>query len=111
MASLVASQLAQTAAASRGDPAVLAAVGLSFAALVGAIQTPGISHFFGSRPLGPVAWSTVAGSAVAATAVAAMPTKWLPDLSGAVQRLRVEGKNAAAAAAQCLRSVTAGAHA
>ncbi|HEY7177215.1 MAG TPA: HAD-IC family P-type ATPase [Micromonosporaceae bacterium] len=111
VASLVASQLAQTAMASRGDPAVLAAVGLSCAALIGTVQTPGVSQFFGSRPLGPIAWSTVAGSAVTATAIAAMPNKWLGYLTGAVQRLRTEGTQAAAAAASCVRQAKANAQA
>jgi cation-transporting ATPase I len=111
VASLVASQLAQTAVASRGDPAVLAAVGMSFAALVGTVQTPGISHFFGSRPLGPIAWGTVAGSAVAASAVAAMPNKWLQHLTGAVQRLRAQGTHAASAVAAPGRRAKAGAQA
>ena len=77
VASLVASQLAQTATAARGDPAVLAAVGLSFAALVGTLQTPGLSQFFGSRPLGPVAWGTVLGAAVAGGVIGAIPAERL----------------------------------
>ena len=100
VASLVASQLAQTAMASRGDPYVLGAVGLSFAALVGTVQTPGVSHFFGSRPLGPVGWGTVLGAAAAASAIGAIPTKWLPDATRGMERLR-------AAAARVASSVTA----
>jgi cation-transporting P-type ATPase I len=98
VASLVASQLAQTAMASHGDPYVLAAVGLSFAALVGTVQTPGVSHFFGSRPLGPVAWSTVLGAAVAASAIGVVPTTWLPDLTQGMERLRAAGARVASAA-------------
>jgi hypothetical protein len=70
-----------------------------------------VSQFFGSRPLGPIAWSTVAGSAVTATAIAAMPNKWLGYLTGAVQRLRTEGTQAAAAAASCVRQAKANAQA
>ncbi|MEV1288602.1 HAD-IC family P-type ATPase [Micromonospora sp. NPDC049679] len=73
LASLVASQLAQTAVASRGDPLVLGATGVSMAALVGAVQTPIVSWFFGCRPLGPVGWGIVLAAAGAATAVAAIP--------------------------------------
>lgn len=86
-ASLVASQLAQTAIAARGDPAVLAAVGLSVAALVASVQTPGVSHFFGSRPLGPVGWSTVLGAAVAAVTVAALPAARLSGLAKVIERV------------------------
>jgi cation-transporting ATPase I len=109
MASLVASQLAQTAVASRGDPYVLGAVGLSFAALVGTVQTPVVSHFFGSRPLGPVAWGTVLGASVVATAIGAMPTRWLPDLTRTVERLRAEGARIANAGAAGARLAEAGA--
>ncbi len=97
VASLVASQLAQTAMASHGDPYVLGAVGLSFAALVGTVQTPGISHFFGSRPLGPVGWTTVLGAAVAASAIGAVPTKWLPDATRGMERLRAAATRVASA--------------
>ncbi|WP_091560057.1 cation-translocating P-type ATPase [Micromonospora pattaloongensis] len=73
LASLVASQLGQTVVASRGDPVVLAAAGVSMAALVGAVQTPVVSRFFSCRPLGPVGWGIVLGSAATATALAAVP--------------------------------------
>jgi cation-transporting ATPase I len=99
VASLVASQLAQTAMASHGDPYVLGAVALSFAALVGTVQTPGVSHFFGSRPLGPVGWGTVLGAATAAAAIGAVPTKWLPDMTRGMERLRAAGARVASAAA------------
>lgn len=77
LASLVASQLAQTALASRGDPLVLAAAGVSMVALVGAVQTPIVSTFFGCRPLGPVGWGIVLASSGTATAIGAVPTRWL----------------------------------
>jgi hypothetical protein len=41
---------------------------LSVAALVGIVQTPGVSGFFGCRPLGPVGWTIAAGTATTATA-------------------------------------------
>jgi cation-transporting ATPase I len=78
LASLVGAQLAQTAVASRGDPLVLAAAGLSALALVGTVQFPVTSTFFGCRPLGPVAWTIVAGASGAAAVVAALPLP-LPD--------------------------------
>jgi cation-transporting P-type ATPase I len=75
IASLVAAQLAQTAVASRGDPLVLAAAGVSMAALVGAVQTPVLSTFFGSRPLGPVGWGIVLGAAAAAAVAGLVPVR------------------------------------
>ena len=39
----------------------------SVAALAAVIQTPGLSHFFGCTPLGPVGWGIAAGSAISAT--------------------------------------------
>ncbi|WP_412747216.1 HAD-IC family P-type ATPase [Krasilnikovia sp. MM14-A1004] len=59
LASLVGAQLAQTALAARGDPLVLAAAIGSGVVLAGLIQFPPTSLFFGSRPLGPVAWAIV----------------------------------------------------
>ena len=91
VASLVASQLAQTAAAARGDPAVLAAVGLSFAALVGTVQTPILSQFFGSRPLGPVGWGIVLGAATSAVAIGTMPLQRLQGFARVLNRLPIAG--------------------
>jgi hypothetical protein len=66
LAALVGTQLAQTLVAGGRDRTVLAA-GLGSAALLAVvIQTPGLSQFFGCRPLGPVAWSIALGSAGAA---------------------------------------------
>jgi cation-transporting ATPase I len=91
VAALVASQLAQTALAARGDPAVLTAVGLSAAALVATVQIPGLSHFFGSRPLGPFAWSIVLGAAGAASLIATAPRMHLPGLTAALDRILAAG--------------------
>ncbi|RVX41683.1 calcium-translocating P-type ATPase [Nonomuraea polychroma] len=56
LVALVGTQLAQTVqTAGRDRTVLLSAVG-SAAALAAIVQTPGVSHFFGSRPLGPVAW-------------------------------------------------------
>jgi cation-transporting ATPase I len=75
LASLVGAQLAQTAVAARGDPLVLATVAASTAALVGVVQTPGVSTFFGSRPLGPIGWSIVAGASAAGAVLGAVPLR------------------------------------
>jgi cation-transporting ATPase I len=87
VASLVASQLAQTALAAHGDPAVLAAVGLSAAAMVATVQTPGLSHFFASRPLGPVGWGIVLGATAVAAAAGLMPRERVPRLAQAIERI------------------------
>ncbi len=91
VASLVASQLAQTAVASRGDPAVLAAAALSAAALVGTVQTPIVSQFFGSRPLGPLGWGIVLGAATGAAAIGAVPVKNLQGVQQLVERWSTAG--------------------
>ncbi|WP_285695383.1 cation-translocating P-type ATPase [Actinomadura sp. NBRC 104412] len=67
LAALVITQLAQTLQTGWRSPAVLATCAASLLVLALVIETPGVSHFFGSVPLGPVAWSVVLGAAAAAT--------------------------------------------
>jgi cation-transporting P-type ATPase I len=69
LAALIGAQLGQTLLVGRRSPAVLASAACSVAVMAAVIQTPGVSHFFGCTPLGPVAWSIALGSAAAATAV------------------------------------------
>jgi cation-transporting ATPase I len=71
LGALAYTQLAQTALASGLDPLVLAAAALSAVALAFAVQTPVVSGFFGSRPLGPVAWSIVFGAAISGAVLGA----------------------------------------
>jgi cation-transporting ATPase I len=59
LGALAYTQLAQTVLTSDLDPLVIGAAALSAVVLTIAVQTPGVSGFFGSRPLGPVAWSIV----------------------------------------------------
>jgi cation-transporting ATPase I len=67
LAGLVGSQLGQTLVSGGRDPLVaLAALG-STILLVGIVQTPGVSQFFGCTPLGPVGWGLAAGSSAVAT--------------------------------------------
>ncbi|MBV9025495.1 MAG: cation-translocating P-type ATPase [Streptomycetaceae bacterium] len=88
---VVGAQLTQTIIGRRRSPVVLVTVLGSAAALFALIQTPGISHFFGCTPLGPVAWAGVA-TAIGVAAV----SPWVGEpgerlLSGAadvVSRLR-----------------------
>jgi ATPase, P-type (transporting), HAD superfamily, subfamily IC len=67
LASLVGTQLGQTLLDGGLNPTVLASAVGSVAALAAVIQTPGLSHFFGCTPLGPVGWGIAAGSAISAT--------------------------------------------
>jgi hypothetical protein len=67
LASVVGTQLAQTLTSGSVDRNVLAAALGSAAVLVGIIQTPGVSRFFGCTPLGPVAWGITLGSIITAT--------------------------------------------
>jgi cation-transporting ATPase I len=79
LAALVGTQLGQTLTSGGfSRPVVLTSLA-SAGALMVLVQTPGVSHFFGCRPLGPISWSAAIGASVAATA-----------LSGAVARV-IEG--------------------
>ncbi|WP_419866390.1 HAD-IC family P-type ATPase [Mycobacterium kyorinense] len=77
LTALVSTQLAQTLLARRHSPLVVATALGSAAVLVAVVQTPGVSHFFGCTPLGPVAWTGVAGATAAATAVSVVAPNWL----------------------------------
>lgn len=67
---LVGAQLGQTiAAGGMSRPVVMTSL-LSTAALASIVQTPGVSQFFGCRPLTPVGWALAAGSSALATAAA-----------------------------------------
>ncbi|MCC5475771.1 cation-translocating P-type ATPase [Streptomyces barringtoniae] len=67
LAAVVGTQLAQTLTSGGADRQVLAATIGSAAVLVGIIQTPGISRFFGSTPLGPVGWGIALAAITTAT--------------------------------------------
>ncbi|HLI24126.1 MAG TPA: cation-translocating P-type ATPase, partial [Acidimicrobiales bacterium] len=109
LTALVGTQLAQTLLTRRHSPlVVLTAVG-SAAALVAIVQTPGISHFFGCTPLGPVAWSGVLGATAAATALSVAAPVWLARRAAPAPDLQaVRGKPPAAPAAGSSRPPGAG---
>jgi cation-transporting P-type ATPase I len=69
LVALVGAQLLQTAVARIRDPRVLGASVGSAAALVGLVQTPGLSGLTGCRPLGPLGWTLGSAGAVAGAAV------------------------------------------
>jgi magnesium-transporting ATPase (P-type) len=81
---LVGTQLSQTLVSGGPTRPVLITGLASAAALAAIVQTPGLSHFFGCRPLGPFGWATAAGaSAFATTAAATFPgivDEWIKRL-------------------------------
>ncbi|HEX5567736.1 MAG TPA: cation-translocating P-type ATPase [Streptomyces sp.] len=74
LAAVVGTQLAQTLLTGGPDRNVLVAGVGSAAVLAAAIQTPGLSEFFGCTPLGPVAWGITLGSVTTATLLGAVAT-------------------------------------
>ncbi|MDX6738727.1 HAD-IC family P-type ATPase [Actinocorallia sp. A-T 12471] len=90
LVALVATQLFQTIAAGGRDPLVLASGVFSLTVLAAVVQIPGLSHFFGSRPLMPQCWLIAYASAATAAALAFVLTRIpIPDASaGLPARLR-----------------------
>ena len=73
LVALVGTQLGQTLVAGGGrSPTVVLTAVSSAAALVAVVQTPGLSHFFGCRPIGPLGWATATGCSAAGTLGAAI---------------------------------------
>ncbi len=67
---LTGSQLGQTLAAGGRDLGVVAASVGSIAALLAIVELPGLSHFFGCTPLGPIGIAEAFGMSAAATGLA-----------------------------------------
>jgi cation-transporting ATPase I len=85
LVAVVTTQLAQTLLARRHSPLVVGTALGSAGVLVAIVQTPGVSHFFGCTPLGPVAWSGVIGATAAATAVSVLAPNWLSKQVAALE--------------------------
>ncbi|MGW1025788.1 HAD-IC family P-type ATPase [Streptomyces sp. NPDC002577] len=77
LAALVGTQLGQTLVIGRHSPLVVATAGLSSAALIAVVQTPGLSHFFGCTPLDPFAWAAVTACSATTTLAAALAPRLL----------------------------------
>ena len=78
-------QLGQTIASGGFTRPVVITSLASSALLAAVVQIPGVSHFFGCRPLGPVGWATAIGASSIATGVALA----FPQVTSAVaSRLR-----------------------
>ncbi|OBK19708.1 cation-translocating P-type ATPase [Mycobacterium asiaticum] len=84
LAALVTTQLAQTLLTRRHSPLVVATALGSAGVLVGIIQTPVVSQFFGCTPLGPVAWTGVVGATAGTTAISVLAPQWLTKAVSAV---------------------------
>jgi cation-transporting ATPase I len=81
LVALVGTQRGQTLVIGRRSPLVIAATGVSVGVLVAVVQTPGLSQFFGCRPLGPVGWAIATTSAAGATG-ASVVVPWLAGRLG-----------------------------
>lgn len=80
LAALVTTQLIQTLQTGWRSPAVVATCAASMIVLTGVIEIPGVSQFFDSTPLGPLAWALVLGSALASTGAGAVLPRVVPRL-------------------------------
>jgi cation-transporting ATPase I len=87
LVALVGAQLGQTLAAGGRSPVVVGASLASFGALATIVQTPGLSHFFGCRPLGPVGWTIAGGASALATGVSIVVPRLVPALDPWVEGL------------------------
>ncbi|WP_242190111.1 HAD-IC family P-type ATPase [Saccharopolyspora soli] len=76
LVALVAAQLGQTLVVRGRTPLVVGCALGSLVALAAVVQTPGLSHFFGARPLLPHGWMIAAGTATAATAIGLLLQQW-----------------------------------
>lgn len=80
LVALIGSQIGQSITIGGPDPVVLAASLTSAAMLAAIVQTPGLSEFFGCRPLGPTGWAIAVTSSAAATTAAALAPRLLRAL-------------------------------
>ncbi len=67
LATLVGTQLGQTALVGGRSPIVLASAAASAGALAVIIETPVVNSFFGCSPLGPIGWGIALGTSAVAT--------------------------------------------
>ncbi|HET9955687.1 MAG TPA: HAD-IC family P-type ATPase, partial [Polyangiaceae bacterium] len=87
LVALVGTQLGQTLLSGNFSRSVIATSLASTVALGAIVQTPGLSHAFGCRPLGPLGWTAAIGSSTAATLLA----NYFPGfVDQAMQRLRFD---------------------
>ncbi|GAB3179220.1 cation-translocating P-type ATPase [Streptomyces incanus] len=91
LVALVTSQLFQTLQDAGRDPVVAVAAVGSLVVLGVVVSVPGLSHFFGSRPLGPAAW-TIALASAAGSLLVPLLARGAADALGRVhpQNTRVQ---------------------
>jgi cation-transporting ATPase I len=82
LVALVGTQLGQTLTSGGFSRPVVFTSVVSAGALAMLIQTPGVSHFFGCRPLGPISWSAAIGASVAATALSSSVARVVDRIAG-----------------------------
>jgi cation-transporting P-type ATPase I len=92
---LVCTQMMQTLTDSHG-PLVVASTAGSFAAMVGVVNTPGLSQLFGCTPVGPVGWGQAFFAATAASALAAAAPGVLDRVVEVVRSVVVDDDDAGA---------------
>ncbi len=91
--SLVGTQLGQTiTSGGLSRPVLLTSAG-SAALLATIVQTPGLSHFFGCRPLGPIGWATAVGASTLATAASVAYPEAVEGLARRLKLVRVVPKD------------------
>ncbi|QGV82923.1 cation-translocating P-type ATPase [Streptomyces ficellus] len=102
---VVGAQLVQTLSGRRHSPLVWTTALGSAAVLAALVQTPGVSHFFGCTPLGPLAWAGVA-LAITLSALAPRLERLEPvrQLYAAVARLVAHLNDAVRGARRTLHS-------
>ncbi|MGC8461921.1 MAG: HAD-IC family P-type ATPase [Candidatus Dormibacteria bacterium] len=88
LATLVGTQLGQTALVGGKSPIVLASAAVSAAALAAIIETPVVNSFFGCTPLGPIGWGIAAGTSAVATG-GAIVLPWSASKVNALVRNRL----------------------
>jgi len=86
LVALVGTQLGQTVLVGGHSPLVWLTAVCSGAVLVGVVMTPGVSQFFGCRPLGPGAWMVVGACAAGATVASAVAPTLTPRLASVLSR-------------------------
>lgn len=87
LVALVGTQLGQTLLSGRFSRPVVGTSVASAIALAAIVQTPGVSHAFGCRPLGPISWATAVAASTAATAATLYFPGWVDE---AMRRLRLD---------------------
>lgn len=81
---LVGTQLGQTITTGGFSRPVLLTSLASAGVLTLLVQTPGVSHFFGCRPVGPISWSAAIGASVAATALSSVVDRAVGSVYGRI---------------------------